>query len=109
VDKIQEQVNINSVEGKTRTVEDLVTTLASFSAQLEKHEYVKKSAERLNMEEDYIWQQLEEKGAGKRIRRSTQPTIKSPKKKGGAREAIEQRLLECLIQHPEREGLWIWN
>ncbi|MFC1717843.1 DNA primase [Candidatus Poribacteria bacterium] len=101
VDKIQEEVSINSIEGKTRAVDDLVTTLTSFNTQLEKHEYVKKSAERLNMEEDYIWQQLEEKGAGKRVRRSTQPTIKSPKKKGGAREAIEQRLLECLIQHPE--------
>ncbi len=101
LNKIQEQVDINSVEGKTRAVEDLVITLASFNTQLEKHEYVKKCAERLNMEEDYIWQQLEEKGAGKRVRRSTQPTIKSPRKKGGAREAIEQRLLECLIQHPE--------
>ena len=101
VDRVQEQVNIDSVEGKTLAVEDLVTTLASFSTQLEKHEYVKKCAERLNMEEDYIWQQLEEKGAGKRVRRSTQPTVKSPRKKGGAREAIERRLLECLIRHPE--------
>ena len=99
--KIEEQVGINSVDGKRQAVEDLVTTLASFNTQLEKHEYVKKCAERLGLEEDYIWQQLEEKGAGKRIRRSTQPTIKSPTKKGGARETIEQRLLECMIQHPE--------
>ena len=101
LNKIQERVGINSVEGKRQAVEDLVTTLASFSKELEKHEYVKKCAERLSLEEDYIWQQLEEKGAGKRVRRSTQPTIKSPAKKGGAREAIEQRLLECLIRRPE--------
>jgi DNA primase len=101
VNKVQEQISINSVEGKTQAVEDLVLTLSSFSTQLEKHEYVKKCAERLNMEEDYIWQQLEEKGAGKRIRRSTQPTIKAPRKSGGARENIERCLLECVIQHPE--------
>jgi len=101
VNKIQEETNINSVEGKALAVDDLVITLASFSTQLEKHEHVKKCAEELNMEEDYIWQQLEEKGAGKRVRRSTQPKIKSPKKRGGAQENIERCLLECMIQHPE--------
>lgn len=101
--RIQTQTDIDSVDGKAQAVEDLVTTLASFSTQLEKHEYVKKCAERLNMEEDYIWQQLEKKGAGRRIRRSTQPkhSTKSPQKRGGAREVIERRLLECMIQHPE--------
>ncbi len=102
LNRIQEQVGISSVEGKKEAVEDLVTTLASFSTQLEKHEYVTKCAERLSLEEDYIWQQLEEKGAGKRIRRTSEPTFdRFAVKKGGAREAIEQRLLECLIRHPE--------
>ena len=99
LDRVQEQVDINSAEGKKLTVEDLVTTLASLNNQVEKHEYVKKCAERLNVEEDYIWQQLSKRGAGKRVRRSTQPAIKSSSKLG-AREAVERRLLECLIQHP---------
>jgi DNA primase len=101
LDRVKEQVEIDSAEGKKQTVRDLVTTLANLSNQVEKHEYVKKCAEELDVEEDYIWQQLEEVGSGKRVRRSTQPTIKSSAKKLSAREAIERRLLECLIQYPQ--------
>jgi DNA primase len=100
LDRVQEQVDINSVDGKKQAVEDLVATLANLNNQVEKHEYVKKCAERLSVEEDYIWQQLAQIGAGKRVRRSTQPTVKSSPKLS-ARENIERRLLECLIQHPE--------
>ena len=100
VDRVKEQVGLDSAEGKKQTVEDLVATLSSFSTELEKHEYVKKCAEKLGVEEDYIWQQLEALGAGKRVRRSTQPAIKSSSKKLSARETIERRLLECLIQCP---------
>ena len=99
LDKVQEQVDIDSAEGKKRTVHDLVITLANLTDQVEKHEHVKKCAERLNVEEDYIWQQLEKAGSGKQIRRSTQPTIKSSTKLS-ARESIERLLLECLIQYP---------
>ncbi len=100
IHKVQEQTNIDSPEGKTQTVEELVTTLANLGSEIEKHEYVKKCAEKLNVEEDYIWQQLEELGAGKRVRRSTQPRKKTAAKKMSAREATERRLLECLIQYP---------
>lgn len=99
LDRIQEQVDVNSAEGKKRTVQALVATLANLDNQVEKGEYVKKCAERLNVEEDYIWQQLDEAGSGKRVRRSTQPTIKSTTKLS-ARESIERLLLECLIQYP---------
>lgn len=99
LDKIHKQVNINSAEGKTQAVSDLIGTLANLNNQVERHEYVKKCAERLNLEEDYIWQQLGELGAGKRVRRSTQPTIKSTPKLS-ARETIERKLLECMIQYP---------
>lgn len=98
--RVQEQVGIDSAEGKRRVVKDLVATLANLNNQVERHEYVRKCAERLNVEEDYIWQQLDEAGAGKRVRRSTQPVIKSTPKMS-AREAIERRLLECLIQYPQ--------
>jgi len=101
LDKVKEQVGIDSAEGKKRTVRDLVTTLANLNNQVEKHEYVKKCAEELDVEEDYIWQQLEEIGSGKRVRRSTQPAIKSRAAKLSARETIERRLLECLIQYPQ--------
>ncbi|MBD3184328.1 DNA primase [Candidatus Poribacteria bacterium] len=100
IQKIQEQIGINSIDGKKQATEELVATLANLNNPVEKHEYVKKSAEKMNIEEDYIWQQLDDAGAGKRIRRSTQPTIK-PSSRLNARERIEKRLLECLIQHPQ--------
>lgn len=98
--RIQEQFDINSAEGKTKAVSDLVATLANLNNQVERHEYVKKCAERLNVEEDYIWQQLGQAGAGKRVRRSTQPVIKASPKLS-ARENIERKLLECMIQYPK--------
>ena len=79
---------------------DLVITLASMSNQVERSEYVKKCAERLDVEEDYIWQLLNKQGAGKHIERSTQPTIK-PSTKKSAKESVEQLLIECLIQYPQ--------
>jgi len=100
MDKAREQIDINSIEGKKRAMESLTTTLANVSNEMEKGEYVKRCAERLNVEEDYIWQQLRKIGAGKRVERSTQPTVKSTPKLS-AREAIERKLLECLIQHPQ--------
>lgn len=100
LDRIQQHFDIDSADGKKRAVMDLVSTLANLNNQVEKHEYVKKCAERLNVEEDYIWQQLGEMGAGKRVRRSTQPTIKAITKLS-ARETIERHLLECLIQYPQ--------
>jgi len=68
--------------------------------QVERSEYVKKCAERLNVEEDFIWQELAKLGAGKHLERSTQPTIK-PNPKHGAKETIERHLIECLIQYPQ--------
>jgi len=100
LDKVQEKFDINSADGKKRMVEDLVETLANLDNQIEKSEYVRKCAQRLNVEEDYIWQQLDQMGAGKRVRRSTQPTLK-PDRKLSACETIERRLLECLIQNPQ--------
>jgi DNA primase len=101
MDKIQEQFDINSANGKKRMVEDLVATLANLDNQIERSEYVRKCAGRLNVEEDYIWQQLSKMGSGRRVRRSTQPAIKSRSAKLSAREAIERRLLECLVQYPQ--------
>jgi DNA primase len=100
LDRVQEQADINSVDGKKQAVEDLVATLANLNNQVEKHEYVKKCAERLDVEEDYIWQQLDQVGSGKRVRRSTQPAVRASSSLS-ARETIERRLLECLVQQPQ--------
>lgn len=100
IDRISKQTGINNADGKKQAVSDLVITLASMGNQVERSEYVKKCAERLNVEEDYIWQDLAKVGAGKKIERSTQPTIKSAPKRG-AKENIERLLIECLIQNPQ--------
>jgi DNA primase len=100
IDRINKQTGINNADGKKQAVSDLVITLASMGNQVERSEYVKKCAERLNVEEDYIWQELAKAGAAKKIERSTQPTIKASPKRG-AKETIEQRLIECLIQNPQ--------
>ena len=83
----------------SNSTEDLVSTLANLTDPVEKHEYVKRCAEKLSLEEDYIWQELEKLGSGRRITRSTQP--KRPSYRAGARNAIERKLLECLIQYPQ--------
>jgi DNA primase len=100
IDRINKQTGINNADGKKQAVSDLVITLASMGSQVERSEYVKKCAERLNVEEDYIWQELAKTGAGKKIERSTQPTIKTSLKRG-AKETIERLLIECLIQNPQ--------
>ncbi|MGB9591329.1 MAG: hypothetical protein ACPL1K_02300, partial [Candidatus Kryptoniota bacterium] len=99
IDRINKQIGVDTAEGKKKVFDDLVSTLASMSNPVQRSEYVKKSAERLNIEEDYIWQQLSKIGAGKNILRSTQPTIKASSKQT-ARERIERLLIECLIQCP---------
>jgi DNA primase len=100
IDRIQKQSGIDNADGKKQAVNDLVITLASMSNQVERSEYVKKCAERLDVEEDYIWQLLNKQGAGRHIERSTQPTIK-PSTKKSAKESVEQLLIECLIQYPQ--------
>jgi len=100
INRIEEQTGIDNVDGKKQAVNDLVATLSSMKNQVERSEYVKKCAERLNVEEDFIWQELAKSGAGKHLERSTQPTIKS-NTKHGAKETIERHLIECLIQCPE--------
>lgn len=100
IDSIQKQSGIDNADGKKQAVNDLVITLASMSNQVERSEYVKKCAERLDVEEDYIWQLLNKQGAGRHIERSTQPTIK-PSTKKSAKESVEQLLIECLIQYPQ--------
>lgn len=100
IDRINKQIGIDTAEGKKKAVDDLVSTLASMGNLVQRSEYVKKSAERLNIEEEYIWQQLSKIGAGKNIAKSTQPTIKTSSKQT-ARERIERLLIECLIQCPK--------
>jgi DNA primase len=100
INKIEEQIGIDNIDGKKQAVNDLVTTLACMGNQVERSEYVKKCAERLNVEEDFIWQELAKLGASKHLERSTQPTIKS-NQKHGAKETIERHLIECLIQYPQ--------
>jgi DNA primase len=102
IDSIQKQIGIDSVDGKKQTVSDLVVTLASMSNQIERSEYVKRCADKLNVEENYIWQQLAKQGINKGVKHSdsTQPTIKSSTKKS-AKETVEKLLIECLIQYPQ--------
>ena len=100
IDRIQKQSGIDNADGKKQAVNDLVVTLVSMSNQVERSEYVKKCAERLDVEEDYIWQQLAKQGSGKHVERSTQPTVK-PSTKKSAKESVEKLLIECLIQYPQ--------
>ena len=102
IDSIQKQIGIDSVDGKKQAVSDLVVTLASMSNQIERSEYVKRCADKLNVEENYIWQQLAKQGVNKGVKHSdsTQPTIKSSTKKS-AKETVEKLLIECLIQYPQ--------
>jgi DNA primase len=100
INRIEKYIGINNVDGKKQAVNNLVGTLASMKNQVERSEYVKKCAERLNVEEEFIWQELAKHGAGKNLVRSTQPSLKSKPKKS-AKENIEKQLIECLIQYPE--------
>lgn len=100
INRIEKKIGIDNIEGKKQAVNDLVSTLACMSNQVERGEYVKKCAERLNVEEEFVWQELAKLGSGKRLERSTQPTIKT-NPKHGARETVERHLIECLIQYPE--------
>lgn len=100
IDRINKEIGVDTAEGKKKAFDDLVSTLASMGNPVQRSEYVKRSAEKLNIEEDYIWQQLSKMGAGKNILRSTQPAIK-PSSKQTARERIERLLIECLIQCPK--------
>jgi len=100
INRIEKHIGINNIDGKKQAVNDLVGTLASMKNQVERSEYVKKCAERLNIEEEFIWHELAKHGAGKNLVRSTQPSLRSNPKKS-AKENIEKQLIECLIQYPE--------
>lgn len=98
--KVNEYESIKNIEGKKRAVSELITTLANMSNEIERSEYVKKCAERLEIEEEYIWRELRKVGIDNRIQRSTIPKIDT-KPKRSAKENIERLLIECLIQYPQ--------
>ncbi len=98
--RVNEYENIKNIEGKKRAVSELIATLANMNNEIERSEYVKKCAERLEIEEEYIWRELRKFGIDRRIKHSTIPKIPAEPKRS-AKENIERLLIECLIQFPQ--------
>ncbi len=98
--KVNEYESIKNIEGKKKAVSELIVTLANMNNEIERSEYVKKCAERLEIEEEYIWRELRKVGIDRHIKRSTIPKIEV-KPKSSAKENIERLLIECLIQYPQ--------
>ena len=99
LNRVNEQSDINSIDGKKKAISALVTTLASMNNEFEKSEYVRKCAEKLGIEEEYVWQELRNIGAARNIQRSSKPVIKASTNLS-VKESIERKLVECLIQYP---------
>lgn len=100
IGRVRTQVDLNSVEGKKKAVNELITTLANMNNEIERAEYIKKCAEQLDIEEGFIWQELEKVEGIKKPRRSSKPML-TRSKKLSAREVIERNLIECLVQYPQ--------
>ncbi len=94
--------NIKRPDVITRVVKDISELLVNIKNRVERAEYVKYAVKELNVNEGLIWRELRELGLKESPTPSRHlPVNKTPVKKLTAREQIEVKFIQSLLQAPE--------
>lgn len=93
--------NIRHPDVKTRVVKDVSELLVNIKNRIERAEYVKYAVRELNVDEGLIWRELRELGLKENPPHINAASRKTPVKKMTAREQIEYKFIQSLLQAPE--------
>lgn len=93
--------NIRQPDVKTRVVKDISQLLVNIKNRVERTEYVKYTVRELNVDEGLIWQELRDLGLKEHSHYRSSATGKTHAKKMTAREQIEVKFIQSLLQAPE--------
>ena len=93
--------NIRRPDVKTRVVKDVSEILVNIKNRVERSEYVKYAVRELNVDEGLIWRELRDLGLKENPPHRNAASRKTPAKKRTAREQIEYKFIQSLLQAPE--------
>lgn len=96
-----QESNIRHPDVKTRVVKDVSELLVNIKNRVERAEYVKYAVRELNVDEGLIWRELRELGLKENTPHINAASRKTHAKKMTAREQIEYKFIQSLLQAPE--------
>ncbi len=102
IQRATQQDAIHRIDVKTQAVKEIALTLSNLTSQVELNEYIRHTAQELDIDRSVLWKELQRFGV--KAPRSTFPARRScvaEKPQMTPRESIEWQLVGALIQSPD--------